>query len=99
MTRNDGDARQNGAALLGHPEIRDVRQPERTTSETRLLTRVETMGRLRLKSSHFSKVVHGKIKGLPTLPVVQIGRCQFFRPESVERWIIEVEKMRCSAVR
>jgi hypothetical protein len=62
------------------------------TNAARLLTRAEAMDRLRLKSSHFSKVVSGKIKGLPRLPVVQIGRCQFFRPEAVERWILEAEK-------
>jgi hypothetical protein len=68
------------------------------TTGTRLLTRREAMDRLRLKSSHFSKVVHGKVKGLPALPVVQIGRCQFFRLESIERWILEVENTQCSAV-
>jgi len=62
------------------------------TNGTKLLTRAEAMGRLRLKSSHFSKVVSGKIKGLPKLPVVQIGRCQFFRPEAIDRWILDAEK-------
>jgi hypothetical protein len=98
MTTNDGEARPNGA-LLGHPEIRDVRQPEqKPVVQTRLLlTRLETMRWLGFKSSHFSKIVSGGIKGLPRLPVVQIGRKQFFRPEAVEKWIIEVERMKCKA--
>jgi hypothetical protein len=63
-----------------------------------LLTRGETMARLRVKAAHFSKLVNGKIKGLPPLPCVQIGRRQLFREESVEQWIIDVERTRkCSA--
>jgi hypothetical protein len=60
-----------------------------------LLTRDEAMTRLRLSSSHFSKVVNGKIKGLPKLPVVQIGRRQLFRPEVLEQWTLDVEARRC----
>ena len=44
----------------------------------RLLNRLEAMERLRLKSAHFSKVVAGKIKGLPLLACVRIGRRQLF---------------------
>jgi hypothetical protein len=63
-----------------------------------LLTREETMKRLRLKAAHFSKLVNGKVKGLPPLPCVQIGRRQLFREESVQQWIIDVEKSKkCSA--
>ena len=73
---------------------------ERTAGERdKLLTRTEAMDRLRLKASHFSKLVNGKIKGLPMLPVVQIGRRQLFRPEAVEQWIIDVEATHCSAAR
>jgi hypothetical protein len=54
------------------------------------------MARLRLKAAHFSKLVDGKVKGLPPLPCVQIGRRQLFREESVQQWI-DVEKTRkCS---
>jgi hypothetical protein len=64
-----------------------------------LLTRAEAMKRLRLKPAHFSKLVNGKVKGLPPLPCVRIGRRQLFRAESVEQWIIDVEKGgRCSRV-
>lgn len=65
---------------------------------TALLTREETMARLRLKAAHFSKLVNGKIRGLPPLPCVQIGRRQLFREEAVQQWIIDVEKTKqCSA--
>jgi predicted DNA-binding transcriptional regulator AlpA len=65
-------------------------------SENRLLTREEVMQRLQMKASHFSKVVNGKIKGLPPLAVVAIGRLQRFRIEAVEDWVKEVEKKRCN---
>jgi len=60
-------------------------------SETSLLTKAETMLILRLKPSHFSKLVNGKVKGMPPLPKVQIGRRQLFRPQAVYQWIIDVE--------
>ena len=63
----------------------------------RLLTREQTMERLHLKAAHFSKLVNGKVRGLPPLPCVRIGRRQLFRAEAVEQWIIDVEKGgRCS---
>jgi hypothetical protein len=68
-------------------------------TDNRLLTREEAMDRLRLKASHFSKLVNGKIKGLPILPMVTIGRRQLFRAEALDRWIIDVENKRCNAVR
>lgn len=61
-----------------------------------LLTREEAMLRLRLKPAFFSKIANGKVKGLPTLPTVRIGRRQLFREEAIERWILEVETKSCS---
>ncbi len=61
-------------------------------SENRLLTREEVMERLRLKASHFSKIVNGKVKGLPPLPVVALGRRQLFRSEAIDNWILAVEQ-------
>jgi len=57
----------------------------------KLLTREEAMTRLRLKPAFFSKIVNGKVKGLPRLPAVVIGRRQLFRDESLDKWILEVE--------
>jgi hypothetical protein len=68
-------------------------------SDNRLLTREEVMERLRLKASHFSKIVNGRVKGLPPLPVVALGRRQLFRPEALEEWILTVEGKRCREAR
>jgi hypothetical protein len=57
----------------------------------RILTREETMLILRMKASHFSKVVNGKVKGVPRLVAIQIGRKQLFRSETVRAWVLEVE--------
>jgi hypothetical protein len=62
----------------------------------RLLTRKEAMEKLRLKPAHFSKVASGKVKGLPRLASVRIGRRQLFREETLERWVVEVEKLSCN---
>jgi len=63
-----------------------------------ILTREETMARLRLKPAHFSKLVNGRIKGLPPLACLRIGRRQLFRDETVEQWARDVEAQ-CSTVR
>ena len=65
----------------------------------RLLDRKEAMERLRLKSAHFSKVANGKVRGLPKLACVRIGRRQLFREETITRWIVEVEKLSCKEAR
>jgi hypothetical protein len=65
----------------------------------RLLTREEAMDRLRLKPAHFSKVTSGKVKGLPKLACVRIGRRQLFREETIDHWIVEVEALSCKGAR
>jgi hypothetical protein len=62
----------------------------------RLLTRGEAMALLRLKRSHFSRAVNGRIRGLPRIPVVEIGRRQLFRRESINQSILDVEACRCA---
>jgi hypothetical protein len=63
-----------------------------------LLTRTEAMDLLKLKASHFSKLVNGYISSVPPIPCIRIGRRQLFRREALERWILEVEQ-RCNAGR
>jgi hypothetical protein len=58
-----------------------------------LRTREEAIDRLRLKPAHFSKVVNGKVKGLPPLPCVRIGRRQLFRDETIDQWVLDVEAL------
>ena len=73
--------------------------PESPIMDRRLFTRKEAMDRLRLKPAHFSKVASGKVKGLPKLACVRIGRRQLFREETINRWIIAVEEQSCNGAR
>jgi len=58
-----------------------------------LLTRKEVMERLRLRPAFFSKLSNGKVKGMPALPAVRIGRRQLFREAALNQWIMDVEKL------
>lgn len=73
--------------------------PESNIMANKLLTREEAMARLRLKPAHFSKVASGKVKGLPKLACVRIGRRQLFREQTLAAWIIEVETLSCKEAR
>jgi hypothetical protein len=64
-----------------------------------VLTRAETMKRLRMKPAFFSKLTSGKVKGVPPLPCVRVGRKQLFLEESLNKWMIEVEAKSCNGAR
>lgn len=64
-----------------------------------LLTREEAMVRLRVKPAHFSKIVNGKVKGLPKLKCVRFGRRLFFLEATLEKFVLDVEAASCSADR
>jgi hypothetical protein len=61
-------------------------------SDQAILTGEEVRAILRMKKSHFSKVVNGKIKGTPPIPFFRIGRCQRFVAGSLRKWIREREQ-------
>jgi predicted DNA-binding transcriptional regulator AlpA len=61
----------------------------------RLLTAKEASEFLGVRRITFYRAVAGKIPGLPPVPCVRIGRRQYFRLESLERWLAEVEQ-RCN---
>jgi len=59
------------------------------------MTAAEAMQFLGLKKLTFYRAVAGKIRGLPPVPCVRIGRRQYFRAEALEAWLIEAERQ-CS---
>ena len=65
----------------------------------KILTREEAMLRLRLKPAFFSKLVNGKVKGVPPPPCLRIGRRQLFAEDSLENWAKELEARPCSEAR
>lgn len=64
-----------------------------------LLTRDEVRTRLRISAAHFSKIAAGKVRGLPKLASVPLGRRQMFVDTTVDRWIRDVEAKSCSTAR
>ena len=46
---------------------------------------------VRCSRAHLCNVVNGKVRGIPRLPTVRIGRRVLFRRESLEQWLREVE--------
>ncbi len=57
-----------------------------------LLTLGETAELVRCSKAHLSNVVSGKVKGLPRLPVVRIGRRLLVRRDALALWLKEVER-------
>jgi hypothetical protein len=66
-------------------------------SDDAVYTRDEAMRFLRLKPATFSRLVNGKLKGVPQLNRVPVGRRQFFRGETLRKWLIKAEAMACNA--
>lgn len=46
---------------------------------------------VRCSRAHLCNIVNGKVRGIPKLPAVRIGRRVLFRRESLERWLQQVE--------
>lgn len=61
------------------------------------LTPAEACERLRCSKGQLSKIINGKIKGVPPLKHLRLGRRVLIREEVFESWMGEVEK--CSAGR
>ena len=51
----------------------------------------EAAALVRCSRAHLSNVVNGKVRGIPRLPAVRIGRRVLFRRESLELWLQQVE--------
>jgi hypothetical protein len=46
---------------------------------------------MRCSRSHLSNVLNGKVRDVPPLPFVRIGRRVLFRQESLEHWLRQIE--------
>jgi hypothetical protein len=56
-----------------------------------ILNLAEAAVLVRCSRAHLCNVVNGKVRGIPRLPTVRIGRRVLFRRESLEQWLREVE--------
>lgn len=58
-----------------------------------VLNLAEAAALIRCSRAHLSNIVNGKVRGIPRLPTVRIGRRVLFRRESLELWLQQVESM------
>ena len=56
-----------------------------------ILNLAEASKLVRCSRAHLCNVINGKVRGIPHLPTVRIGRRVLFRRESLEQWLREVE--------
>ena len=56
-----------------------------------ILNLAEAAKLVRCSRAHLCNVISGKVRGIPHLPTVRIGRRVLFRRESLEQWLREVE--------
>jgi excisionase family DNA binding protein len=58
-----------------------------------ILTIEEVAGELRCSKAHVYNLVAGKIKGVPPLPVIALGRRRLVRRSTLENWKCGNEKV------
>ena len=57
----------------------------------RVLNLAEAARFVRCSRSHLSNVLNSKVRDVPHLPAVRIGRRVLFRRESLEQWLRQIE--------
>ena len=77
-------------SLHGAPDFKRAGQPD-SAAVSKVLKLAEAAALVRCSRAHLSNVVNGKIRGIPRLPAVRIGRRVLFRRESLELWLQQVE--------
>jgi excisionase family DNA binding protein len=56
-----------------------------------LLTCAETAKRMKISKGQLSKLINGKVPGVPPLKTARLGRRVLVREDTLERWLEEVE--------
>ena len=69
------------------------------TISSPVLTLIESARELRCSKAHLHNVIHGKVPGLPPLPVLRIGRRVLIRGEAFRQWLLAVEAHEIEAQR
>ena len=75
---------------------RDAPEPVRTgqpdsAAPSKVLNLAEAAALVRCSRAHLSNIINGKIRGVPRLPSVRIGRRVLFRRETLELWLQQIE--------
>jgi excisionase family DNA binding protein len=56
-----------------------------------ILTAEDAAKRLKVSKGQFSKLINGKIRGVPRLKFARLGRRVLVREETLDEWLREVE--------
>jgi hypothetical protein len=56
-----------------------------------ILTLSEAATELRCSKAHLSNILCGKVSGLPTLPVMRVGRRVLIRYGALVKWMLSLE--------
>ncbi len=66
-------------------------QPPTFAEDRTVLTVAEAARELRCSKAHVHNIIHGKVEGLPPLPVLRIGRRVLIRYDGLKAWMLSVE--------
>jgi excisionase family DNA binding protein len=91
-----GRLNQNsGRITLGPPmphlEVPPKRGRMSTEVGPKVLNLAEAAEFVRCSRSHLCNILNGKVRGVPRLPSVRIGRRVLFRREALEQWLYDAE--------
>jgi hypothetical protein len=77
-------------ARVDESAVQRVNETE-TVHRPKVLNLAEAAALVRCSRAHLSNIVNGKVRGIPRLATVRIGRRVLVRRESLELWLQEVE--------
>ena len=84
-------------SLRGAPDFTRAGQLD-GAAVSKVLNLAEAAALIRCSRAHLSNIVNGKIRGIPRLPAVRIGRRVLFRRESLELWLQQVKPLNSALV-
>jgi excisionase family DNA binding protein len=76
---------------MTHPVLAHDDGPPGFPGGATLLTIADAARELRCCKAHVHNIIHGRVVGLPRLPVLRIGRRVLIRQETLKAWIVSVE--------
>jgi len=65
-----------------------------TTDQPEVLTLTEAAELLRFSKAHLCHIMQGKVKDLPPLPHISVGRRKLFRRSALMDWLVAIERTR-----
>lgn len=79
------------SAASGGPPSQTLPIAEKGDQIPRVLNLKEAATFVRCSKAHLCNILNGKVRDIPRLPAVRVGRRVLFRRESLEQWLRDVE--------